>query len=157
MSKNILIPLDGSVLGETALSFTRGVIDKYDANEKVNITLFHVITVVRHQIHVRGGLAMSVPYTEDELDKMRDDALDYLKTIGESIESERVTVQCKVAVGENPAKEIIQIEEEVGADLVAMSTHGRSGVTRFVIGSVAEKVMRGGTVPVLMVRASEEE
>lgn len=156
MSKNILIPLDGSVLGEAALGYTKNLVDKFDVNEKVYITLFHVITVVRHQIHVRGGMSMSVPYTDTELSKMRDEALDYLGTVGESIESERITIQCKVAVGENPAKEIIQIEEEVGADLVAMSTHGRSGVTRFVIGSVAEKVMRGGTVPVLMVRATEE-
>ena len=51
------------------------------------------------------------------------------------------------------ADEIIKAEEDVNADLVAMSTHGRAGISRWGFGSVTDKVLRGGKVPVLMVRA----
>ena len=156
MSKNILIPLDGSELGETALAYVEELVAKFAVDETVNVTLFHVITVIRHQIRLRGGMAMSIPYTDAELTQMKVEAMDYLDKIGKKIENDKISVNCKVEIGENPAKKIIQIEQEVGADLVAMSTHGRSGYSRFMIGSISEKVMRGGTVPVLMVRAREE-
>ncbi len=156
MSQKILIPLDGSSLGEEAISYVKDLVGKFSVKQAVTITLFHVITVVRHHVGLQGGTAMSIPYTEDELGKMKEEALDYLKTVGKALENDNVSVNYKVAVSETPATAIIEVEEEVGADLVAMSTHGRSGFSRFVIGSIAEKVMRGGTVPVLMVRANEE-
>ncbi len=86
---------------------------------------------------------------------MKDAAIDFLNKVSDGLRNEKVTVMCKVSVSENPADEIIKAEVEVNADLVAMSTHGRSGISRFAIGSVADKVLRGGTVPVLMVRASD--
>lgn len=155
MSENILIPLDGSSLSEVAVSYVNDLVAKFGAKETVNVTLFHVITVVRHQVGLRGGTAISVPYTEDELAQMKDEAIDYLKKVGEAFNNENITVNYKATVSETPATAIIKVEEEIGADLVVMSTHGRSGFTRFVIGSIADKVMRGGAVPVLMVRASE--
>jgi nucleotide-binding universal stress UspA family protein len=156
MSERILIPLDGSKFGEAALSYVEKLIARLAAEEKVEITLFHVITTVRHQIHApRGWGTASVPYNEEELTEMKDAATDFLNKMSDGLRNEKVTVICKVSVSENPADEIIKAEVEVNADLVAMSTHGRSGISRFAIGSVADKVLRGGTVPVLMVRASE--
>ena len=154
MSERILIPLDGSKLGEAALSYVEELISRLAPEEKVEITLFHVITAVRHPLHMRDG-AVSVPYDEEELAEMKDAATDFLNKVSDGLRNEKVTVMCKVSVSENPADEIIKAEVEVNADLVAMSTHGRSGISRFAIGSVAVKVLRGGTVPVLMVRASE--
>lgn len=155
MSERILIPLDGSKLGEAALSYVEELISRLAPEEKVEITLFHVITAVRHLIHIRGGGVVSVPYNEEELAEMKDAATDFLNKVSDVLRNEKVTVMCRVSVSENPADEIIKAEVEVNADLVAMSTHGRSGISRFAIGSVADKVLRGGTVPVLMVRASE--
>jgi nucleotide-binding universal stress UspA family protein len=156
MSERILIPLDGSKFGEAALSYVEELISRLAAEEKVEITLFHVITTVRHQIHApRGWGTASVPYNEEELTEMKDAATDFLNKMSDGLRNEKVTVICKVSVSENPADEIIKAEVEVNADLVAMSTHGRSGISRFAIGSVADKVLRGGTVPVLMVRASD--
>ncbi|MFT5728024.1 MAG: nucleotide-binding universal stress UspA family protein [Desulforhopalus sp.] len=156
MSERILIPLDGSIFGEAAFSYVEELISRLAVEEKVEITLFHVITAVRHPIHVpMGGGTVSVPYNEEELTEMKDAATDFLNKMSDGLRNEKVTVICKVAVSENPADEIIKAEVEGSADLVAMSTHGRSGISRFAIGSVADKVLRGGTVPVLMVRASE--
>ena len=156
MSERILIPLDGSKLGETALSYVEGLISRMAPGEKVTITLLHVITETRHELNPPGGgEAVSVPYSEEELAEMKDEATDYLNKVSEGLRNEKLTVMCKVSVSANPADEIIKTEEETNADLVAMSTHGRSGIFRFALGSIADKVMRGGTVPVLMVRASE--
>lgn len=156
MSERILIPLDGSKLGEAALSYVGELISRLAPEEKVEVTLFHVITAVRHPLHIPAvGESISVPYSEEELAEMKDAATDFLNKMSDGLRNEKVTVMCKVSVSENPADEIIKAEIEVNADLVAMSTHGRSGISRFAIGSVADKVLRGGNVPVLMVRASE--
>lgn len=156
MSERILIPLDGSKLGECALSYVEGLISRMAPGEKVTITLLHVITEVRHDLNLQGaGEVVSLPYTEEELAKMKDGATDYLNKVSDGLRNEKLTVICKVSVSANPADEIIKTEEEVNADLVAMSTHGRGGISRFALGSIADKVMRGGTVPVLMVRASK--
>jgi nucleotide-binding universal stress UspA family protein len=154
MSERILIPLDGSQLGEAALSYVEGLISKLAPKEKVEITLLHVITEIRHPLHIPGG-SVSVPYNEEELAEMKGAATSYLNKVSGGLRNEKATVMCKVSVSENPADEIIKAEVDVNADLVAMSTHGRSGISRFAIGSVADKVLRGGSVPVLMVRASE--
>lgn len=156
MSERILMPLDGSKLGEAALSYVDKLISGLAPDEKVEITLFHVITTVTHAPHIPAvGGVVSVPYNEEELAEMKAAATDYLNKVSDGLRNEKVTVICKVSVSEKPAEEIIKVEVEVNADLVAMSTHGRSGISRFAIGSVADKVLRGGTVPVLMVRVSE--
>jgi nucleotide-binding universal stress UspA family protein len=156
MSERILIPLDGSNFGKAALSYVEEMISRLAPEEKVEITLFHVITAVRHPLYIpAGGEAVSIPYNEEELAEMKNSATAFLNKVSEGLRNENVTVICKVSVSEKPADEIIKAEGEVNADLVAMSTHGRSGISRFAIGSVADKVLRGGTVPVLMVRASE--
>lgn len=156
MSERILMPLDGSKMGEAALSYVDGLISRLAPGETVEITLFHAITVVRHSVHYQGGGVMSIPFREDELDKFKEEAQAYLERVSKGLQHDKVSFVCKVAVNENPAEAIIEAEKEVNADLVAMSTHGRSGISRYTIGSVAEKVMRGGGVPVLMVRSSDE-
>jgi len=157
MSENILIPLDGSKLGEGAISYVSKMIAKLVPEERVSITLFHVITAVRHSIHLQGGAgSLAIPYNEEELSSIRRETEKYLDNVGQGFQqNKQVSVAIKISVNENPAAEIIKAEEEVSADLVAMSTHGRSGFSRFAIGSVADKVMRGGSVPVLMVKARE--
>ncbi len=56
-----------------------------------------------------------------------------------------------------PAEQIVALVEEEGADLIVIATHGRTGVSRLIFGSVAEKVVRSAGCPVLTIRASEEE
>lgn len=156
MSERILMPLDGSKLGETAISYVDELIAKMDPQEKVEIILLHVIRN-RHSIHLQGAVGMmSVPYNDEELSRISGEAENYLAAVREQLQDPRINVVIKVSASETPAEEIIRIEQEVNADLVAMSTHGRGGFSRFAIGSVADKVMRGGDVPVLMVRAPEE-
>ena len=156
MSERILIPLDGSEVGETALRYVQGLVSRLAPGETVEITLFHVITTLTHAVDIRGGAGgISVPYTESELESMKSKAMEYLNEVGAGLIAKGATVMFKVAVGKAPAEEIIKAEEEVNADLVAMSTHGRTGISRWAFGSVTDKVLRAGKVPVLMVRAGK--
>jgi nucleotide-binding universal stress UspA family protein len=66
-------------------------------------------------------------------------------------------VRALLLVDASPAAGILRAAEEVGADLVAMSTHGRGGLNRLMLGSVTDKVLRGSHVPVLVFRPSEAD
>lgn len=157
MSEKILIPLDGSTLGEGAISYVSSMIAKLAPEERIEVILFHVVTAVAHSIHLQAGAgSVSIPYNEEDLSKIRNDAKEYLEKVGQGLgPHSQVSVSCEIAFNESPSDEIIEAEKAFNVDLVAMSTHGRSGFSRFAIGSVADKVLRGGTVPVLMVKASD--
>ena len=89
---------------------------------------------------------------------VKKEALTYLEKTAEELRSKGVNIECKVVVrktGSSSAEEIIKAEEELNIDLVAMSTHGRRGISRWAFGSVTEKVLRRGNVPVLVVRAKK--
>ena len=156
MSQKFLIPLDGSPLGEAALRYAASMLKRLAPGEKVDVTLFHAITAQDHSLYVAGGEVIHVPYSKDELEEMKKKAQRYLTEAGKQLDCPGVSVKVKVVTGPSEAKEILRMEEESGADLVIMSTHGRGGLARFAYGSVADKVLRGGTVPVLLIRAQEE-
>ena len=156
MSGRIFIPLDGSKTSEAALRYVEGLVSRLAPAAKVEVTLFHAITTLTHEVAISGGGMggpISTPYTDSELEQKKGEVMEYLKEVGEGLVSQGATVTFKVTVGKASAEEIIKAEEEVNADLVAMSTHGRHGLSRWAFGSVTEKVLRGGKVPVLMVRA----
>ncbi len=154
MHEKILIPLDGSKVGETALPYVEGLASKLSPEVKVEVTLLRVISRLTHWI-VAGETSTRVHYTEQELELIKQMAMDYLDKTGEGLRSKGAIVETKVCTG-NAAEEIIKVADEINADLIAMSTHGRSGISRWAFGSVTEKVLRGGNKPVLMVRAPRE-
>ena len=156
MSQKILIPLDGSALGEAALHHVEEVVSKLALGGKVEVILFQVITLLTYAV-ATGDEAVEIPYTAGELEQMKVQAMDYLSKTAECLEGKGVTVRCEVAFGTSSAEEIIKVEDEVEADLVAMSTHGRHGITRWAFGSVADKVIRGSKVPVLIVRMPDKD
>ena len=158
MPKKILIPLDGSKLGEVALHYVEELIYTLSAEQKVEVTLVQVLSSSTRPIMYANGAA-EIPLTEEEIEPNKKEALDYLNQAGESLRSKGATVKCKVEVGKigvSSAEEIIKAEDDINADLVAMSTHGRRGLSRWIFGSVTEKVLRAGKVPILVVRAEKK-
>jgi len=159
MSKKILIPLDGSELGEAALRYVEELIITLSAEEKVEIILIQILSPLT-RFEARGDGALEIPLTEEEMEPIRKEALDYLDQAGESLRSKGANVKCKVVDNQDSvsaAEEIIKAEEDIAADMVAMSTHGRRGLSRWVFGSVTEKVLQAGKVPVLVVRAGNKQ
>ena len=149
--QRVLIPLDGSKVGEAALPVIEDLIPKLLPETKVEITLLGVITQLRHWVVV-GEASAPISYTEDELKGIEQKEKDYLEQTGEILRSQGVVVNAQVATG-NAAEEILKMADEISADMIAMSTHGRSGLSRLAFGSVTDKVLRGAGMPVLMVRA----
>ena len=158
MTEKILIPLDGSKLGEAALRYVAQLVSKLKPQEMPEITLLQVVTPPVHHFPVEGGVVDIENGTQD-IQQAKDSALDYLEKAGEELRSKGITVNCEVVLGRkgvSSAESIIKAEEELNVDLIAMSTHGRRGLSRWAFGSVTEKVMRSGSVPVMMVRAKKE-
>jgi nucleotide-binding universal stress UspA family protein len=135
----ILVPLDGSMLAETALSAARDLADKDGAT----ICL------------VRAAEAHALPGTDAvnaQVTAIRD-AEEYLAAVVRRLADKGMhRVETHVWYGPAAAA-IVEAAAAQKPSLIVMSTHGRSGLGRLVLGSVAEKVLRGTTTPILIVRA----
>jgi nucleotide-binding universal stress UspA family protein len=153
MFSKVLVPLDGSKVGEAALPALGQLIDKLTPGTKVDVILIGVITLLRHWVVV-GEASAPVSYTEEELKIIKERVEDYLIKTGESLKVKGINVRTIVSSG-NAADEILKAADDTKADLIAMSTHGRSGLRRLAFGSITDKVLHRSHIPVLMVRAAE--
>ena len=91
---------------------------------------------------------------EQEMETLRSEIADELRPDAEQLREQGYTVRVEVQFGE-PAQRIVQYVNDEAIGLVAMATHGRSGVSRLVLGSVAERVLRGSAAPVLLLRPQD--
>ncbi len=149
----ILIPLDGSKLGEAALPYVKELVSKLSPEAKVELILLQVVSLQTHYVFA-GEAATPIFYSEKEMERIQQEARDYLNKVGEGIRTKGVSVKIRVGIG-NAAEEIIKAADEISVDLIAMPTHGRHGISRWAFGSVTDKVLRAGNKPVLLVRASK--
>lgn len=137
----VLVPLDGSELAERALPYAAGL------------------------VRALGGellLVRAAPVRASEADGINWGTSAYargeaeLEAVAERLRAAGIRVQTHVALGMSAAAAILAAAGEQRADLVVMSTHGRSGLGRVLYGSVADEVLRGSDVPVLLVSAGCE-
>lgn len=142
----ILVPLDGSEVGETAIPYAEALAEELTAELVLFQVLHPIVIAVGHQ-------TTYVPTPEDE-EGMKAAAIDYLDGIASRFKEKGLIVSSQVAFG-SPADQIIDFAEANSVDLIAMSSHGRSGVTRWVFGSVSDKVLHAGDTPVLLIRATK--
>ena len=140
MYKSILVPLDGSTLAEAILP----EIEKIARYTQARIILLRVC-----RAHVFPGRDP----TEVEIEVVRR-AEGYLSVIRDRLAAEGFEVEALVRYGA-VAEEILTHSSRNDIDLIAMSTHGRSGLGRWALGSVAEKIVRRSDKPVLLLRAKE--
>ncbi len=156
MAQRILVPLDGSSYSETALEYLKKTLINLCPEEKVTIILLHVVSVSTPSFRMSEVTdAFGAPEALAEphrLETLREESTKYLNDVAKSLKETNVEVKKLIIDGINPAEEIIKAEEETKCDLVVMATHGRSGLSRWAFGSVTDKVLRAGTVPVMLVR-----
>jgi len=141
MYKKILVPLDGSELAEKALEHAEKLAETFDAE----IILFQVITF--KPIYVVAELV--TPFVVDE--KQKEAIERYLTNLAEKLKKRGFKITAMVRTGQQVAVEIIDFAKETGVDLIVMCTHGRSGISRWVLGSVANKVLTQAETPILLV------
>jgi nucleotide-binding universal stress UspA family protein len=89
-------------------------------------------------------------------EQLRKEAEDYLEKVAARLRARSLRVQTRVAVEHQPAVAILQRVEAFASDVIALETHGRRGLQRLFLGSVADKVLRGSTVPVFIHRPVEK-
>lgn len=143
--KKMLVPLDGSKEGETVLAYIEEIAFKL----KVQVVLLQVVELGYFAIAAEGY--NYIIYSNRQMESFKGYAQKYLDEVVTRLKSKGVMAEAVVAAG-NAAEEIITLADNIHTDLVAMSTHGRSGVGRWVFGSVAEKVLYEGNAPLLLVR-----
>jgi nucleotide-binding universal stress UspA family protein len=143
--RRILVPLDGSEIGEAALCYAVALGKKTSA-EIVLIEVFE---------QVRGVGASGARYSVPEDESVRKSLLSYLDHVAGPIKNEGLTVSTTVLFGK-AADNIVEYAEKNEIDLIAVSTHGRSGLGRWVFGNVTDKILHTGNVPVLVAHATIE-
>ncbi|MFC1924666.1 universal stress protein [Chloroflexota bacterium] len=150
MYKKIVVPLDGSELAECVLPHVETIAKGCELPEVV------FLQVVEH-----APIPHAYRYTtEDERQKFmmedtagaRKAAEDYLDRIVKTINYPGMNMKTEVTIGK-PADIIADYATNEGVDLIVIATHGRSGISRWTFGSVADRILRSSCVPVLMVRA----
>jgi nucleotide-binding universal stress UspA family protein len=147
--KRILLPLDGSNVAEQAIPHAEVLAQVLSAE----LVLFQAFEPVR-PVAIEGGVAMSPAMIKEEEEAKRGSALAYLDSVGKAFREKGLSTSSIVALG-SPADKIIDYADANAIDLIAMSTHGRSGIGRWVFGSVTDKVLHAGDKPVLAVRATK--
>lgn len=143
--KKILLPLDGSETGKSAIQHAETLALVLDAE----IILFQVLEPIT-------GLAgfSSIPsgFMEETRSRRKTLAVEYLRDMGKPLVDRGVKISEEIAFGA-PADQILDFARENSTDLIAISTHGRSGIGRWVFGSVTDKVLHGGDTAILVVQA----
>jgi nucleotide-binding universal stress UspA family protein len=147
MYKKMLVPLDGSQITEIVLPYARELAGRLD----LELTLLHVC-----EPHRSESQFVCQAYIEHVAEMLEKQAREVQAKTGAPQEAKAVEAHVEVAVG-YPAERILGYAEENEVDLILMATHGRSGVRRWVLGSVVDKVLRASNVPVWLVRADVPE
>jgi nucleotide-binding universal stress UspA family protein len=160
----VLIPLDGSQLAEQILEPATALA----VATKAEVTLLRVVqqltpeSYVPHSRRVSGIRPALLKQLQDVDRQERTRAEDYLNQLAERLGTRSLTVETRVVSHVRPATAILEDASARGVDLIALATQGRGGLKRLLVGSVADKVLRGATTAVLVYRpvgefASAEE
>lgn len=159
MYSKVLVPLDGSKLAECVLPHVEELAQSCKTKEVilVSVTERAISYDVREESTQPMNEGMMLPsgdwLVSDIVGKKEKPARDYLGKIAKRLKAKGLKVVTEVLVG-NPAEEIVSYTDRAGCDLIIMASHGRSGLSRWAHGSVADKVLQAAPVSILMVKAS---
>jgi len=142
----ILVPLDGSPLAEAVLEPVAALARLWNAS----VSLVQVVQPVL--LSTDPVLPLPTGYDEQLTAAERDAANDYLRDIVERLRAQGVAATGLAVLGQGTAETILDLAGSSRVGLVALATHGRGGVRRLALGSIADKLVRAAEVPVLVVR-----
>ena len=147
MYRRVLVPLDGSATAEAIVPFIRGIAGPLD----MTVRLIGVVEPFQPTMVEDAGTVMA----QDVAARTRVTE-EYLVPIAAELRARGIAADWEVRYG-TPAPTILSAAKLFRADLIAMSTHGRSGFGRLLFGSVAEQVLRHADVPVFLMRQTEAQ
>ncbi len=158
MLERLMVPLDGSELAECALPYAETLAKGCSTKEVILISVTERITGRTHSPEIKElytksdepGLSARESGIDITYGKKEKQAMRYLERIAKNLNGKGIQTRTEVLIGD-PATEIVNFAK-CDADLIVMSSHGRSGPSRWAFGSVAERVFRASRVPILMIR-----
>jgi len=139
---HILVPLDGSNLAESVL----GPVTDLAKATGAKLTLAHVVAIVT----VLGPRIL--PLVQAELEPELERAAAYLERVATRLREEGLDVDTLAVHGKTPSLALPEMADRLNVDLIAMATHGYGGLKRTLLGSVADKLLRSSSLPVLLTR-----
>jgi len=143
---SLLIPLDGSALAESALNHAIEFGELFGS-------AYHLTRIVAYPVDLASPyLPHTAQMNQKVLDEAKDRAAEYLENEAERMRRRGLRVTTSVTVDAQAGHGILLEAEAVGASAVAMATHGRTGLSRALLGSTADKVLRGTHLPLLLYR-----
>lgn len=146
--RRVLVPLDGSAVAESILEHAIGLA-RMDADSE--LILLDVVQPLASAVWIPDVVAQ--PEAGDDVTRRQEErAREYLSGLSRRLEASRVRVHARVHVATTIAPAILEMARAEQADVIALATQGRSGFKRLALGSVADKVVRGSAVPVLLFR-----
>lgn len=141
MYRKILVPLDGSTLAEAALPHAEAIAKSEGAE----------IILLRVPIFPASGFFASEPSLAMKIHEQEQaEAVNYINAKMQELKKDNIKVSVVTQDGAVPDT-ILAVAEETHADMIAMSTHGRTGVKRWLMGSVADKVIHHAHIPVMLI------
>jgi nucleotide-binding universal stress UspA family protein len=146
MYKKLLVPLDGSEVSECVLAHAREIALGCRIPK---VVLLYVVEPINP-----GMYEVPAQIMDDASQKGKDFGAQYLTRIAAKMKDQGVEVE-PVLMSGRVTESILDYAKDNGVDLIAMCTHGRSGLSRLVLGSVAEKVVRRASIPVLLVAPTD--
>lgn len=150
--KRVLVPLDGTPLAEQILAPATALAEAFQAD-------FDLLRVLQPILPTTvpvgmGTLSEMAHHMADDLEniqnQMKREASDYLHGVAERLRGQGFKVRTHIAEADQPGVAILEEAKKSGADVIALETHGRRGLSRLILGSVADKVLRGSHLPLLV-------
>ena len=141
---SVLVALDGSKLAESVLPYV------IDLATRLSLEIFAVRVVP--PVHAFWMDRLPEELSEEQ-EQAESEAKEYLERTASELSERGLSVQWRLLAG-HPATRIVELTREMPNDIVAVATHGRSGIARLAMGSVSESIIRGSGDPVLVIRPS---
>ncbi len=142
----IIVPLDGSERGEAALPY----VEEIARVSHGEIVLLHILEKQYH-FATAADSYVQIPYTAEEMKPIKAEVQAYLDKVSQRLLAKGLHVRSEMLEGK-PAEAIITFSGKTGINMIAISTHGRTGLSRVVFGSVTDKVIHSSCARVLIVR-----
>ncbi len=145
---SVVVPLDGSGVARKMLPEAKGLAETFGSR-------LSLVSVVPDTLPLGSPYLPHAAEEQLERDQRIQEYHDALEEAAEGLRTEGFEVETAVVRHAEPAQGILEHAREAGGDLIAMATHGRGGVSRLVLGSVADKIIRSGSIPMLVRRLEE--
>jgi nucleotide-binding universal stress UspA family protein len=155
MYQRILVALDGTEIAEQVLPHVEALARAFGSTLillRASTSPATLMADLSGSVDVAPAIVDPTPILEDEKAEIDE----YLGQVAGRLRAAGLTVQTDESPG-SPASEIVQRAEDLGADLIAMTSHGRGGLGRLIFGNVAESVLHHASCPILLVHVDEHE